>query len=109
MSKFYAKSTGGFYDDKLHQTMPKDAVPVTEVVYATLFAAQADGRVIQADANGNPVAIDPPPPPPPTIAQQIVALESTATPRRIREAELGIDGGWLKALNDQIVALRAKL
>lgn len=43
------------------------------------------------------------------IKDQIVALEATVTPRRLREAALGADGGWLKNLDDQIVALRAKL
>lgn len=43
------------------------------------------------------------------IKQQIVELESQQTERRIREATLGIDGGWLKNLNDQILALRAQL
>jgi hypothetical protein len=41
--------------------------------------------------------------------RQIAALEATVTPRRAREAALGTDGGWLKALDAQIAALRAKL
>lgn len=43
------------------------------------------------------------------IVQQIADLETTVTDRRIREAVLGIDGGWLKGLDDQISALRSRL
>lgn len=51
----------------------------------------------------------PPAPPPITPKQQIAALETTVTARRLREAVLGIDNGWLKNMNDQIAALRAQL
>lgn len=43
------------------------------------------------------------------IKQQIIELESSVTERRYREAVLGIDGGWLKNLNDEIETLRSKL
>lgn len=38
--------------------------------------------------------------------QQIAELEATITPRRIREALLGVDGGWLHTINAQIESLR---
>lgn len=47
--------------------------------------------------------------PPLSIEQQIIILEATATPRRIREATLGIDQGWLAALDAQIASLRDRL
>lgn len=43
------------------------------------------------------------------VISQIAELEATVTDRRVREAVLGVDGGWLKSLNDQIAGLRAKL
>jgi len=43
------------------------------------------------------------------ILAQIAVLESSVSERRIREAVLNIDNGWLKSLNDQIAALRAQL
>jgi len=43
------------------------------------------------------------------VLSQIAKLEATITPRRQREAILGIDNGWLADVNAQIVALRAKL
>lgn len=42
------------------------------------------------------------------IDAQIRALEATATPRRMREAALGVDDGWLAALDAQIAALRTQ-
>lgn len=41
------------------------------------------------------------------INAQIVAVESQQTPRRVREAALGIDNGWLSRLNEEIANLRS--
>lgn len=41
-----------------------------------------------------------------STTEQIQALESSVTPRRIREAILGIDNGWMIDLNAQIEELR---
>jgi hypothetical protein len=43
------------------------------------------------------------------ILRQISVLESQQTPRRIREAALGDDNGWLENLETQISALRSQL
>lgn len=43
------------------------------------------------------------------IKMQIMVLESSITPRRMREAVLGIDNGWLADIENQIVQLRAQL
>ena len=40
---------------------------------------------------------------------EIDALEAGQTLRRIREAVLAIDGGWLSTLNQQIAAIRLRL
>lgn len=50
-----------------------------------------------------------PPPAPPSIEQQIVDLETLITLRRLREASLGIDNGWMADLDAQIASLRAQL
>lgn len=42
-------------------------------------------------------------------ANQIIALEATITPRRIREAVLGTDTGWLAEIEAHIAALRQQL
>lgn len=43
------------------------------------------------------------------LLAQIVDMEAQQTPRRVREAALGIDGGWLADLEAQIATLRAQL
>lgn len=43
------------------------------------------------------------------IKSQIAQLEDSVTERRIREAVLGTDNGWLKNVDGQIAGLRAKL
>ena len=43
------------------------------------------------------------------IKEQIKALEAQITPRRLREAVLGVDGGWLAQQEAAIVALREQL
>lgn len=43
------------------------------------------------------------------ILAQISALEGTVTQRRLREAMLGTDGGWLAGVNTQIATLRTTL
>src|SRR5579859_2866071 len=74
MSMFYSKTTGGFYDDGIHTAaqIPSDAVPVSQATYQSLMTAQSTGDTIQADSNGNPIAVAPPAP---TLVQvQDVAL-----------------------------------
>jgi len=108
----YSKSTGGFYNAGIHTPaqIPPDAVEISDAVYLALLDGQSAGKVIAADANGHPLLANPPPPTAAEIIrQQIIWLESTTTSRKLREAVLGIDGGWLKGLDDQIVTLRAKL
>lgn len=43
------------------------------------------------------------------IVAQITALEAQQTDRRVREAVLGVDNGWLANLNSQITVLRTQL
>ncbi len=73
MSLFYSASTRGFYDDALHASLPADAVPITDAQRANLLAAQSEGKVIEADVNGLPVAVDPPPPGPPQVVSRFQA------------------------------------
>jgi hypothetical protein len=73
---FYAKSTHGFYDISINGSdIPDDAVQITVDQHDELLAAQCSGKVIQADVNGYPVALDPLPPPFASIKYS--ALEST--------------------------------
>lgn len=60
---FYAKSTGGFYDRKIHgDAIPADAVEITHDEHAALLAGQSAGQRIEADVHGHPVLRDVPVP-----------------------------------------------
>jgi hypothetical protein len=112
MTLYVVPGTLNFYDDGLHATIPDGAVRITTDQHAALRAAQLAGfksnEVVTADTEGNPVST-PAVPISLTTQQQIVVLERQITPRRLREAVLGADGGWLKAQDAKIAALRAQL
>lgn len=59
---FYSKTTGGFYDPAINSVIPADAVEITHDEHAALMTEQSAGKIIQADANGRPTAVDPPKP-----------------------------------------------
>lgn len=44
-----------------------------------------------------------------TVLTEIATLEAGQTPRRLREAVLALDGGWLAQLNQRIALIRARL
>ena len=108
---FYSPNTGGFYLEAVHgDNMPLDVVEVSDEEHAALMAGQATGKLIQANEQGLPVLIDLPAPSAADVVRQSIAvLEATVTQRRIREAVLGTDNGWLQNVESQIVALRAQL
>lgn len=56
---YYSKSSRGFHDATIHADIPADAVEITTVYHAELLAAQSDGRRIEPDASGYPVAVEP--------------------------------------------------
>lgn len=58
----YSASTKGFYNSEVHaaDSIPADAVEITDARHAELLAAQSLGKVIGADADGKPVASPPP-------------------------------------------------
>lgn len=80
-----------------------------------LLAVSAEEWGVRYDAgrqivsNGKLVPYVEPVDPNADIKRQIWEIEATVTQRRIREATLGTDDGWLKATDDQIVALRKQL
>jgi hypothetical protein len=81
MALFYSKSTGGFYDDSIHTAaqIPSDAVAITEVQHQALLTGQSAGKLITADANGNPILVDPPAPPLADVqSRSLVALDDAA-------------------------------
>lgn len=70
----YSKSTGGFYDRAIHgDSIPEDAVEITDAEHASLLDAQSQGKIIQGDKDGKPVAVDPPKPSAADIWERIKA------------------------------------
>lgn len=55
MTIFYSKTTGGFYDNQIHNVLPEDAVKITAEYHATLLAGQAQGKTILPGKDGKPV------------------------------------------------------
>lgn len=62
MTKYYSKSTAGFYSDDIHgKNIPDDSVEITNEKWLELLNGQAGGKIIAADKKGYPVLTDPPP------------------------------------------------
>jgi hypothetical protein len=99
MTVYYAASTGGFYDDSIHEKgqIPADAKTITPETHQDLLMAQSQGKRIIADERGFPVLTDPPP-----LATQDLAQKEVA------EAQAEITALALAAIPDIIVALTTK-
>jgi len=85
---------------------------VDDVLVDPRWIPPVDCELIQSDVGGKgdswplPEVVENPND---EIFAQIAALEQTVTERRIREAILGVDNGWLVNVNNQIAALRGQL
>lgn len=56
MAKFYLN---GFYDSVINAGyIPDGAKPITDDTYNSLMTAQANGKIIKPDTDGNPIAED---------------------------------------------------
>lgn len=65
MTYYYSKSTKGFYNTEIHGTnIPSDCVEITEQTWTNLLEAQSQGKVIQPNHSGYPIAVDFVPPAP---------------------------------------------
>lgn len=59
MIMYFSAHTKGFYHSSIHgQKMPEDAVPISGEQHLALLKGQAAGKVISADASGNPILVD---------------------------------------------------
>lgn len=78
MSKFYSKSTGGFYSHDVHgkDGIPGDAHEITDEYWQELLTLQGQGKRIVAGTHGGPIAMDPDPGPG-LLAQRDNALRDT--------------------------------
>ena len=76
---FYSKSTNGFYSREIHgDAIPSDAVEITADEHSALLEGQSQGKLIQADANGRPVLVDPPKPTAAEVCDRIKARRDAA-------------------------------
>lgn len=57
---YFSAQTLAFYDSAIHTTLPDDARPIEPTTHAALLDAQAGGKCIAANDNGDPIVIDPP-------------------------------------------------
>lgn len=78
MTKFYSRSTGGFYSEDIHgkDGIPGDAFELTDEEWQALLTAQSKGQQIVAGTHGGPIAVDRDPGPG-LIVQRDQALLST--------------------------------
>lgn len=108
---YFSKATGGFYSAEIHgDKMPNDCIEISESLYKTLLLEQASGKAIAVGDSGIPKVEDRPAPTSREVAiRKIAELESKITIRRLREAVLQTDGGWLNEIESQIKILRATL
>jgi hypothetical protein len=61
MQMFFSATAKGFFALEIHgDSMPEDAVALSEAEYVALIAAQNAGATITADGSGAPVAAQPP-------------------------------------------------
>jgi hypothetical protein len=96
---FYSKTTNGFYTTEIHGTnMPSDVVSITAEQWQALLQGQAEGQIITADANGNPINADQPviPAPAPTAEQLAQAANKTAAITKL--TALGLTADEISAL-----------
>lgn len=62
MTYFYSASKRGFFHPAINprDTIPADAVAITEQDHAALMSAQSSGKAILPDPDGRPIATDQP-------------------------------------------------
>jgi len=58
MTKYFSKSTNGFYDPIINETMPNDVVLVSDEDYFALFSEAPQSKIIRPNADGYPVLVD---------------------------------------------------
>lgn len=104
---FYSKSTNGFYSTEIHgDKIPSDAIEITIEKHAALIHAQCSGKLIQADADGNPITSDPIPK---TAEELRERIEVTAFQAQAALARSGKYDAILKIMESTDTPLEMKL
>lgn len=74
MNYYFSKAELGFYCDEVNESIPADAVEISEELYFSLLEGQSTGKVIAANKAGIPILTDPPEP---TVEELVALAEET--------------------------------
>ncbi|WP_421284859.1 tail fiber assembly protein [Aeromonas veronii] len=101
----YSSSTGGFYDTAVHgDSIPTDAVEISQEKYEALFQGQRDGMVIVSDDNGYPMLSSPPTEDPAALAKIALDNKVQIANQQIAIIKPAVDGGYAKPEHTQLLA-----
>jgi hypothetical protein len=105
MKNFYSKTHKGFFNSDLHaaESMPEDAVDISEEAYKALFDGQSAGKIIKWDAEA------------PYLADRVLSNEELEISARYQRDELLKNSDWTQnsdipqATKDKWVSYRQAL
>ena len=101
----YSSSTGGFYDTAVHgDSIPTDAVEISQEKYEALFQGQRDGMVIVSDDNGYPMLSSPPTEDPAALAKIALDNKVQIANQQIAIIKPAVDAGYAKPEHTQLLA-----
>jgi len=88
MTKFYSVSTNGFYSEEMNgDTIPEDAIEITDEEWGALLDGQSKGKLISSDKKGRPVLKDYPAP----TAEQLAVMAASEKAKLLALATIAID------------------
>ena len=88
MTKFYSASTNGFYSEEMNgDTIPEDAIEITDEEWGALLDGQSKGKLISSDKKGRPVLKDYPAP----TAEQLAVMAASEKAKLLALATIAID------------------
>ncbi|ESN17323.1 hypothetical protein L370_00675 [Enterobacter sp. MGH 24] len=86
MNYYFSKAELGFYCDEVNESIPADAVEISEEFYFSLLEGQSTGKVIGSNVEGIPFLTDPPEP----TTEELVALAEEKRTVLMKEANARI-------------------
>ncbi|WP_269934862.1 tail fiber assembly protein [Serratia liquefaciens] len=87
MTKFFSKSTNGFYSEDVNgNNIPEDSVEISDEEWQSLLDGQSGSKFITSDENGMPILKDTPPP----TYEELVTLAKSKKERLIASATVVI-------------------
>jgi len=88
MTKFYSASTNGFYSEEMNgDTIPEDAIEITDEEWGALLDGQSKGKLISSDKKGRPVLKDYSAP----TAEQLAVMAASEKAKLLALATIAID------------------